>query len=60
MVDLAFTPLSDSPRYLSAFFLRTDYHTVYGVYDGFLLTGDGEKIALKGFPGIGKKVRLRI
>ena len=60
MVDLVFTPLSDSSRYLSAFFLRTDYHTVYGIFNGVLLTGDGKKIVLKDYPGIGKKVRLRI
>jgi len=60
MVDLVFTPVSDSARRLSAFIIRTDYHTVYGLYEGVLLTGDGEKIALRGFPGIGKKVLLRI
>lgn len=60
MVDLVFTPISDSPRQLSAFIVRTDYHTVYGLYEGTLLTSDGEKIELKGFPGIGKKVLLRI
>ena len=60
MVDLVFTPVSDSSRRMSAFVLRTDYHTVYGTYSGVLLTGDGEKIILKGYPGIGKKVRLRI
>lgn len=60
MVDLVFTPVSDSPRRLSVFIVRTDYHTVYGLYEGTLLTGDGEKIVLRGFPGIGKKVLLRI
>ncbi len=60
MVDLVFTPISDSPRQLSAFIVRTDYHTVYGLYEGTLLSGDGEKIVLRGFPGIGKKVLLRI
>ena len=60
MVDLVFTPISDSPRKLSAFVLRTSYHTVYGTFEGALLTGDGEKIALRGYPGIGKKILLRI
>jgi hypothetical protein len=60
MVDLLFTPVSDSPRRLSAFVVRTDYHTVYGTFDGVLLTGDGEKIAIRSVPGIGKKIRLRI
>ena len=60
MVDLVFTPISDSARRLSAFVVRTDYHTVYGLFEGVLLTGDGEKIVLKSFPGIGKKILLRI
>ena len=60
MIDLVFTPLSDSGRRLSAFIVRTDYHTVYGLYSGVLLTGTGEKLVLRGYPGIGKKVLLRI
>jgi len=60
MVDLVFTPLSDSVRRLSAFVVRTDYHTVYGSFDGVLLTGEGSKFVLKSIPGIGKKIRLRI
>ncbi len=60
MVDLVFSPVSDSSRRLSAFVVRTDYHTVYGTFDGVLLTGDGERIILKGYPGIGKKILLRI
>jgi hypothetical protein len=60
MIDLVFTPISDMPRKLSAFILRTDYHTVYGKFSGVLLTGDGEKITVREYPGIGKKILLRI
>jgi len=60
MVDLVFRPLSDSARKLSAFVVRTDYHTVYGTYRGVLLAGDGQRIVLRGYPGIGKKILLRI
>jgi hypothetical protein len=60
MIDLVFSPISDSARRLSVFIVRTDYHTVYGLFEGVLLTGEGEKIALKGFAGIGKKISLRI
>lgn len=60
MVDLVFSPVSDSARKLSAFVVRTDYHTVYGLFEGILLTGDGERIVLHGFPGVGKKILLRI
>lgn len=60
MIDLVFTPISDSSRALSALIVRTMYHTVYGAFDGVLLTGEGERVVLKNFPGIGKKVLLRI
>jgi len=60
MVDLLFTPVSDNSRRLSAFIFRTDYHTVYGVFEGVLRAGSGEKVSLKGFPGIGKKILLRV
>jgi hypothetical protein len=60
MVDLVFTPISDSARRLSVLVVRTDYHTVYGCLEGVLLTGEGEKLLLKAIPGIGKKIRLRI
>lgn len=60
MVDLVFTPLSVSTRNLSVFVVRTSYHTVYGTFDGTLLTGEGLPLILKGFPGIGKKILLRI
>ncbi|MDR1747479.1 MAG: DUF2804 domain-containing protein [Spirochaetaceae bacterium] len=60
MVDLAFTPISDNKRKMSIFLLRTEYHTIYGTFDGFLLTGKGEKIQLRSFSGIGKKLMLRL
>lgn len=60
MVDLVFVPLSDSARKLSALMVRTDYHTVYGLFQGVLLTATGERIELRDFPGIGKKLLLRV
>ena len=45
---------------MSALIVRTMYHTVYVPFDGVLLTGEGERVVLKNFPGIGKKVLLRI
>ncbi len=60
MIDLVFHPVSDSYRQMSAFVVRTSYHSVYGTFDGVLLSGSGEKLQLKGFPGIGKKILLRI
>jgi hypothetical protein len=60
MVDLTFTPVSDSHRTLNILIMRTDYTTIYGMFDGVLLTGSGEKITLKNFPGIVKKNLLRV
>jgi len=60
MVDLAFTLVSDNARKMSVFLFRTDYHTVYGKFNGMLLLGSGESLSLKSFPGIGKKIVLRV
>lgn len=60
MIDLTFTPVSVSHRTLNIFIMRTDYNNIYGTFDGVLLTGTGEKLTLKGFPGIVKKNLLRI
>jgi hypothetical protein len=60
MVDLVFTPVSDNARKLSAFIVRTEYHSVYGLFNGVLITSDGIKIGLKEFPGVGKKILLRV
>ncbi len=60
MIDLSFKPVSDNCRRLSAFVIRTEVHIVYGVFEGFLATDEGESIVLKNFAGLGKKVRLRL
>ncbi|HAH63717.1 MAG TPA: hypothetical protein DCL73_16650 [Treponema sp.] len=60
MVDLTFTPVSVNHRTLNILVMRTDYNNIYGTFDGMLLTGSGEKITLKNFPGIVKKNLLRI
>lgn len=60
MVDLAFTPVSDNLRILSIFILRTTSHTVYGKFEGVLLTAAGDRIVLKDFPGMAKKQNLRL
>ena len=59
MVDLVFTPVSDSFRYLSIFIIRTQYHTIQGVFHGMLMNGRGKKFTLKEFNGIAKKILLR-
>lgn len=60
MVDLTFTPVSVNHRTLNILIMRTDYNNIYGTFDGVLLTGSGEKITLKNFPGIVKKNLLRV
>ncbi len=60
MVDLTFTPLSVNSRTLNLIALRTSYDTMYGTFEGVLLTSDGEKIILKNFPGLLHKGMLRL
>ena len=60
MVDLTFTPLSVNTRTLNLIALRTAYDTMYGTFDGVLLTADGEKIVLKNFPGLLYKGMIRL
>ncbi|CEM62178.1 DUF2804 family protein [Treponema phagedenis] len=60
MVDLTFTPISQSKRTISALILHADYNTIYGTFDGTLLTSTGEAVKLKNFAGIGKRIRMRI
>lgn len=59
MVDLSFTPASVSTRILNIFVMRNAYATIYGTFDGVLLTSDGQKITLKNFPGLVYKSRIR-
>lgn len=59
MIDLSFTPISDNLRTLSIFILRSKHHTMYGHFNGVLLTKDGESIPLKDFPGIATAHRIR-
>ena len=60
MVDLVFTPISDTARTLSLFLFRTRYHIIYGTFEGALLTKNGEKIAFKQLSGIAKHNLLRL
>jgi hypothetical protein len=60
MVDLSFTPAASHSRTHSLFVMSTRYVVLFGVFNGVLLTGDGEQIALRDFPGIAKKHVLRL
>ncbi|MCQ2596655.1 MAG: DUF2804 domain-containing protein [Treponema sp.] len=52
MIDLTFTPVSVQSRVTNLIIMRASAYTIYGTYEGVLLTKDGEKINLKNFPGI--------
>lgn len=60
MVDLAFEPVSLNSRTLNIILMRNAYTTIYGTFDGVLLSKDGEKIILKNCPGIVKKGHIRL
>lgn len=60
MVDLMFMPVSLNNRTLNIIVMRNAYTTIYGYFDGVLLSKDGEKIILKNCPGIVKKSHIRL
>jgi len=60
MIDLTFTPVSRTSKTLNLVALRTSYDNIFGNFEGVLITKDGEKITLKGFPGIIYKNLLRL
>lgn len=60
MVDLTFTPKSVSRRSLHLIFFNTLYNSVYGTFEGVLLDKDGNKIAIKDFPGIATSNMIRL
>ena len=60
MVDLLFTPCSDNHNLISTLVLTTEYHTIFGTFEGTLMTADGEKIKFKNLEGIAKKYRIRL
>ncbi|MGP1473796.1 MAG: DUF2804 family protein [Treponema sp.] len=60
MVDLTFTPISLNTRTLNIIIMRKAYTTIFGTFDGVLVTKDGEKLALKNCPGIVRKNLLRL
>jgi hypothetical protein len=60
MVDLTFVPSSVTKRTLNIIAMRTSYSTIYGTFEGTLLTSEGEKITLRSLPGILYTAQLRI
>ncbi|MGI5173080.1 DUF2804 family protein [Treponema sp. OMZ 840] len=60
MIDLSFTPLSDTVRKESILILRTEYHTIYGKCEGSIRDKNGELFTVKDLCAIAKKKYLRL
>lgn len=60
MVDLTFTPSSVYKRSLNLIALRSAYSHIYGTFEGVLMDKDGNKIALKNFPGMITRSYMRV
>lgn len=60
MVDLTFTPLAENLHMISIFVLRTQYDTIYGTFEGELMTASGEKVTLRALSGLAKKYIIRL
>ena len=53
---LTFTPLYDRKSCTNALVLLSDQHQVFGLFDGYAVADDGEKIELNGLLGFAEKV----
>ncbi len=60
MVDLTFSPKSRVTNKVSAFFVRTIYHTIYGTLEGTIVSSEGEKISFKSMMGVGENFLIRL
>lgn len=60
MIDLSFSPMSDTVRKESVLILRTEYHTIYGTCEGSVRDMDGGTFLLKNVSAIVKKQYLRL
>lgn len=60
MVDLTFNPISKDERTINIIAIRRTAKTIYGSYEGTLLTKDGEKLSFKGVRGIMNISKLRM
>ncbi len=60
MIDLKFTPISDDNSIVNTILFRMDYHTLYGTFNGVLMTADGEKININSLAGLTKQNFIRL
>lgn len=60
MIDLSFTPVSDTVRKESVLILRTEYHSIYGTCEGSVRDAEGGIFLLKNASAVVKKQYLRL
>ena len=60
MVDLVFTPVSICVNNVNALIVRSVYHTIYGSFEGTLITASGEKVSFKSLAGISENYLIRL
>lgn len=60
MVDLTFTPREPAKFSFDLLLTRSEYHAPFGVFNGMVATGDGDKIAVRNLWGLGEKLYLRV
>ena len=60
MVDLCFSPVSRSTNRISILILRSTRDSLYGTFEGTLMTDSEEKISFKSFPGIAERFQIRL
>ncbi|MBE5768773.1 MAG: DUF2804 domain-containing protein [Clostridiales bacterium] len=55
-VDLTFTPVMDRASCTSVVVIESDQHQVFGTFDGWFITDDGEKLPIENFMAFAEKV----
>jgi hypothetical protein len=60
MVDLTFTPREPNNYLFNLLATRFDYHAPFGVFNGMVMTSEGEKISVRNLWGFGEKLYLRV
>jgi len=60
MVDLTFTPRESNAFAFNLLLTRCEYRSPFGVFNGMLMTADGEKLPVRNLWGFGEKLYLRV
>jgi hypothetical protein len=60
MVDLTFTPRELNSFAFNLLLTRCEYRAPFGVFNGMVMTSDGEKIPVRNLWGFGEKLYLRV